>query len=184
MPGQMTVEEMGARYQRVATATVFDTLEELGYSYQCLAPDIRPLTLTMRIAGPAVTLKGARDPRGELKEPLPKFRDYGMHRAFYPGCVVVIDTEKAEGVGCWGDLMSYSAHQRGAVGLVCDGGVRDALAMLEIPRWSVFTRFVTPTSSYHRFKMHDFQIPVSLSGALSHQVAVHPGDWLVGDADG
>jgi len=79
--------------------------------------------------------------------------------------------------GHWGEILAVAAQQRGILGLVLDGGVRDIteLARLEFP---VFARHVTVVGTG---KEHPGQldVPVCAGG-----VVVRPGDLVVGDADG
>ena len=181
------VDNMAERFKNIPSATVFDTMDQMGNPNNVLSLRIRPLRNDMRIAGPAFTVKGARDPRHHDEEPNvrpPKFDDWGMYRAMYPGCVVVIDGGSDEHCGLSGELMSYQSKQYGARGVVVDGGIRDGPGLLLIPEWSVFVRYTSPIESARRYCYVDFQIPIYLSGTLSRYVRVNPGDWIVGDTDG
>lgn len=152
-----------------------------------LSLKIRPLRNDMRIAGPAFTVKGTRDPRHHDEEPNvrpAKFDNWGMYRAMYPGCVVVIDGGPDEHCGLTGEMMSYQSKQHGARGVVVDGGIRDGSGLLMIPDWPVFVRYTSPIESARRYCYVDFQTAVYLSGTLSRYVRVNPGDWVVGDMDG
>ena len=50
----MTTELLGKLY----TGAVADILDDMGYHNQCLPSDIRPLSETMKVAGPAYTVLG------------------------------------------------------------------------------------------------------------------------------
>ena len=83
----------------------------------------------------------------------------------------------ARDFGYWGEVLTTGAQARGLVGLVIDGGVRDGDAL-----------------AAHAFPV--FSTGIALTGATKEQpgsierpvmvgdVAVEPGDWVVGDVDG
>ncbi len=184
---QPAVAEMAIRFKAIPSSTIYDTLEHLGYPNQCLALEIRPLADDMRIAGTAFTVRGGREPRNHHEEPemmLPKFNDWGMYKSLSPGCVIVVNSESERNCGHFGEMMSYTAKQFGAAGMLIDGGIRDKRGLLDIPDWPVFVRYVSPIEGAHRFSANDFDVPIALSGTLTHQVRVDPGDWIVGDETG
>jgi regulator of RNase E activity RraA len=80
--------------------------------------------------------------------------------------------------------MSTAAKARGATGVVIDGGTRDANLMRDISDWSVFTRYTSPIESRHRYRISAIEKPVAISGSLTSQIRVEPGDWVFGDMDG
>ena len=178
---------MAARFKAIPSSTVYDTLEGMGYPNQCLALEIRPLRPEMRIAGVAFTVRGGREPRNHHDEPemmLPKFHDWGMYKSLSPGCVIVMNSESERNCGHFGEMMSYTARQFGATGIVIDGGIRDARGLMQIPDWPVFVRYVSPIEGAHRYSANDFGVPIAVSGTLTSQVRVDPGDWIVGDETG
>lgn len=187
MVAEIPVDEMAERLKQIATATLFDALEQMGRPNQVLSLKIKPLRHDMQVAGPAFTVKGTRDPRHHDEEPgvrPPKFDNWGMYRAMYPGCVVMIDGGPDRHSGLTGEMMSYQSKQYGARGVVVDGGIRDGPGLLRIPDWPVFVRYTSPIESARRYCYVDFQGPIYLRGALSHNVRVDPGDWIAGDMDG
>ncbi|HVX44252.1 MAG TPA: hypothetical protein VHC49_10215, partial [Mycobacteriales bacterium] len=38
--------------------------------------------------------------------------------------------------------------------------------------------------SLHRSRIRDLEVPISMTGTLTSQVRVDPGDWIFGDEDG
>jgi 4-hydroxy-4-methyl-2-oxoglutarate aldolase len=175
---------MVERFRRIPSATIYDVLDSMGLPNQCLSLDIRPLRDDMKVSGPAFTVHGSREPRseGELSESLTK--DFRIFKAMYPYCVVVVNAEREEHCGHWGEMMSYAAKQHGATGIVIDGNIRDKLGLLRIPNWPVFVRKTSPIESNKRWRIREIQVPIVVSGTLTSQVRVNPGDWIVGDADG
>lgn len=182
----LDINEIRNRFLKVASATVYDVLDHMGLPYQCMSLEIKPIKVGMHIAGPAVTIRGNREPRykEEYWEAFPKFRDFGLFKAIYPGCVVVINAEEDRLCGHWGEMMSYSAKQLGATGVVIDGGSRDLEGLLKIPDWSVFCRYTTPIESEKRWRPEDINVPIYVTGTLTAMLRVNPGDWIVGDSDG
>ena len=187
MINDASIPEMAAQFNRIPSATIFDTLDHLGLPNCVLSLKIRPLKPEMRIAGPAFTVKGTREPRHHDEEPgarPAKFDNWGMYRAMYPGCVVVIDGGPDQHCGLTGEMMSYQSKQHGARGVVVDGGIRDGPGLLLIPDWPVFVRHTSPIESARRYCYVDFETAIYLGGTLSTYVRVNPGDWVVGDMDG
>ena len=184
MKEPQSIQEMAERYQRLYTAVIYDVLDSMGYPNQCLDLGIRPLLPHMRIAGPSFTVVGYRDPRSQEEHEPDKTRDFAIFDHIRPGSVVVINAEKDGHCGHWGELMSTAAQARGAVGVVIDGGIRDSGHLVRMESWAVFVRYTSPIESSKRWKVHDFGIPIVMSGTLTSQVRINPGDWIVGDSDG
>jgi len=180
------INEMISRFLKIASATIYDVLDYMGLPNQCMSLGIKPIKYGMHVAGPALTIRGNREPRykDEYLEAFPKFRDFGTFRAVYPGCTVVINAEKDQVCGHWGEMMSYSAKQLGATGVVIDGGSRDLEGLLAIPDWPVFLRYTTPIESEKRWRAEDINVPIYVTGSLTTVIRVNPGDWIVGDSDG
>jgi len=181
----ISVQEMADRYRKIWSATVYDTLDrEFGLGNQILDLNIKPIKDDQIIAGPAFTAVGMRDPRTRDEwadsEKVSKLWDL-----CYPSAIVVINPEKAaEGMGVMGEMTSWHFKQHGARGIVIDGGIRDRLGLFRIPDYGVFCRYTSPIESYPRFRMVDVEVPIVMTGQLSRQLIVHPGDFIVGDADG
>jgi len=178
------VQEMRERYLKVAAASIYDALDAMGYPGQCICLDIKPVTPTVHLAGPAFTVRGSREPRYDDGLKRPQFEDFGLFKAMSEGCIVVINAEADRHCGHWGEMMSYSARQFDAKGVVVDGGTRDREGLAAIPDWPVFARYTTPIESKKRWRPLEFQAPIYVAGTLTSQVRVNPGDWIVGDPDG
>ena len=168
--------ERSARLSRLYTGAVADVLDELGLRDQCLPADIRPLEPTMKVTGPAYTVRG----RARLTEDGtdPRYRQMDMLDAIVPGSVVVIDPGGDDKAAHWGELMSNTARARGATGAVIAGGLRDTPQILAIG-FPVFRRYHSPLTAVHRFDITDFGAPIGIGG-----VAVAPSDFVLGDVDG
>ena len=93
------------------------------------------------------------------------------------GSVIVASVGAEPARGYWGEVLTTGAEARGIVGLVIDGGVRDATA-LEAHDFPVFSSMIA-------LKGATKELPGRVGGqALVGDVLVREGDWIVADADG
>jgi len=93
------------------------------------------------------------------------------------GSVLVADMGGARDFGYWGEVLTTGAEARGIAGLVIDACVRDcdALAAHGFP---VFSTGLALTGASK-------VLPGAIGRAVTvGDVAVEPGDWVVGDVDG
>lgn len=94
-----------------------------------------------------------------------------------PGDVLVVDGKGDQTAALMGTIMMTACQKLGIAGVVLDGAVRDSLELEEMgfPVFSVGTNPNGPTKLVPGRIGH----PVSIGG-----VTVHPGDLVLGDADG
>ena len=77
-----------------------------------------------------------------------------------------------------GEILSGHIQNRGAVGLVCDGAIRDVGNIAKMEGFSAYSRWVNPIG------------PVSADGGSVNDtisvggVVVRPGELVIGDDDG
>ena len=182
---EIPVLEMTERFNKIATATVFDTMDRMNMPNQVLDLNIRPLRDEMHIAGPAFTVRGGRDCRTGREWQPKEMEGRNLWKEMYPGCVIVVDPGLARegGFGFFGEMTSWHLKQMGARGIVIDGGIRDRPGLLKIPEWPVFVRYTSPIESNPRWRMNEIQGPIVLTGQLVKQVRINPGDFIVGDSD-
>ncbi|WP_405651721.1 RraA family protein [Streptomyces sp. NBC_00019] len=143
------------------------TLSEASRLTVALSPELRSLWAGARLCGPAFTVQGAG---GD---------NLALHHAVLqapPGSVLVADLGGAR-YGHWGEIVTVAAQQRGIVGLLIDGGVRDA-AETERLGFPVFSRNNAILGTRKDFRGVLGQ-PVTVGGIM-----VHTGDLVVGDTDG
>ncbi|MBK6007935.1 RraA family protein [Ramlibacter ginsenosidimutans] len=129
---------------------------------------IQPLNRRMKLAGPALTVE---------VRPGDNLMIHAALSLAKPGDVLVIDGKADQTCALMGAIMMNAARQRGLAGVVIDGAVRDAIELEELgfPVFSVGTNPNGPTKEVAGRIGH----PVSCGG-----VTVHPGDFIVADADG
>lgn len=94
-----------------------------------------------------------------------------------PGDVLVIDGKGDQTAALMGTIMITACRKLGIAGVVIDGAVRDSTELEEMgyPVFSVGTNPNGPTKLVPGRIGH----PVTVGG-----VTVHPGDFVLGDADG
>jgi len=166
------------KLRAVSTATLSTQLRKRGIDHHVIA-GLSPTRPDLRLVGFARTLRFL--PLREDVFARMGSGDNAQKRAvdtLQPGEVLVIDCRQDPGAGTIGDILAAAAIQRGATGVVTDGGLRDsaAVAALDIP-----TYYGTPHPAVlgRRHVPVDMDLPVACGGAF-----VNPGDVLVGDQDG
>jgi regulator of RNase E activity RraA len=171
---QLSTEEMSARYRQLYTGAIADVLDDKGLWHQIVDKRIQPLTLEMRVAGPAITMLG----RPERSTDRAIRKGVKAVDAIKPHTVAVMDCSGEEITGHWGELLTNGAMVRGGTGAVIDGGIRDTAAILAL-KFPVYAKYRSPADAKGRWNVVDFECAVKIGG-----VAVRPGDFVVGDADG
>lgn len=92
-----------------------------------------------------------------------------------PGHVLVIDAQGDEINAVIGELIKLYAEQRGCVGFIVDGAIRDVAAFENTP---LYARSVVHCGPY-KSGPGEINVPVSIGGMI-----INPGDMIVGDEDG
>lgn len=162
------------RYEKIFTAAVNDALRERKLLRQTLPNNLVPLRETMKSAGFAFTIKGAKNLtlKNEMAERA-KMLDDIQENSF-----VVWDTSLDMESAHWGECMTMAAQRKHCRGAVVDGGVRDTDRVLELgfPLW---IKFRSSNGMLGRFRISSWQTPISMG-----EVIVHPGDLIFADLDG
>jgi 4-hydroxy-4-methyl-2-oxoglutarate aldolase len=181
-----SVVELQARWDKIRIANLYDTLDKMGYPDQCLDLGIRPLFSGQHLAGKVITARGSRVPHVPQEQRPEGGTNYFMvlHETVYPGSVVVLETGGEPHTGKFGEMTSWSLQQKGARGIVLDSMIRDWLGLEVIPNYTVCARGTSPVESAKRWSITAVNVPIAMPGTLTSQVAVRPGDWIVGGPDG
>lgn len=129
---------------------------------------IAPLSPGMRLAGPAVTVEVRPGDNLMIHAALALAR---------PGDVLVIDGKGDLNSALMGEIMCQQAVALGLAGVVIDGAVRDSEALRALG-FPVFAAGLNPNGPT-KFVPGRLNHPISIGG-----VSIHPGDLVVGDADG
>jgi regulator of RNase E activity RraA len=88
-----------------------------------------------------------------------------------------------EGICYFGELIALGMKERGCVGALIDGGIRDVRWIGE-HQFPVFARYKTSVQSIGRWKVNACQVPVYMRGHDGGNVIVRPGDFILADEDG
>jgi regulator of RNase E activity RraA len=80
--------------------------------------------------------------------------------------------------GIWGELLTTAALNRGSVGAIIDGAIRD-VSKIRAMQFPVFARETCVYDSLNRQRVVDIDVPVEIDG-----VPFHPGDLVFADEDG
>ncbi|OGA95995.1 MAG: methyltransferase [Burkholderiales bacterium RIFCSPHIGHO2_12_FULL_61_11] len=129
---------------------------------------IAPLSPSMRLAGPAFTVE---------VRPGDNLMIHAAMAMARPGDVLVIDGKGDTTCALMGSIMLNACKKLGLAGVVIDGAVRDTEELRELgfPVYSVGANPNGPT----KFIPGRINWPISCG-----DVAIRPGDLIVGDADG
>jgi len=171
-PHDITLEMMR---RALYSAVVSDALDGLGYKNQ-----------SPRVPLPAMTVEGLLVGRARTTLWVDMAHDdprpYALELAAVDACqaddVLIAAAAGSVRSGIWGELLSTAAANRGAVGAIVDGAVRD-VAKMRAMAFPVFARATCVYDSLNRQRVVDVDVPVEIDG-----VTIAPGDLVFADADG
>jgi 4-hydroxy-4-methyl-2-oxoglutarate aldolase len=143
------------------------TLYEASRLDCCLPATLRPAWSGAELVGTALPVRTAPGDNLPLHLALEQAR---------AGEVLVVDAGAAPH-GYWGEVLTVAAQQRGVLGLVIDGGIRDT-ARLEELRFPVWSSWVALRGTA-KADPGSVGVPITLGGAT-----VARGDLVVADRDG
>lgn len=155
------------------TSVIADTLDAQGHVHQMLPPNIRPLRLGMRTCGRALPVLETDSvdpdaPFGVLFHALDDLKPNEIYVA----------SGASSAYSMWGELMTTAAIQRGAVGAIFNGYIRDAVGIAEL-NFPVFSWGSYAADQKMRGRALAFRVPIIVGG-----VTITPGDILFADEDG
>ncbi len=150
-------------FTSIGTATVHEAMGRRG----AVDPRIKPAAPSMRVCGPAFTVRCHPGDNIMLLKAL---------EAAQPGDVIVADMGKPD-EGCWGEMASSAGKARRLGGLVMNASIRDWALVREIG-FPVFSIGVCVKGTV-KASLGTINHPIVCGG-----VAVNPGDLVIGDEDG
>ncbi len=177
MAKKTTVEKL----RQISTATIATCLFKRGLKNQFIqeVSALKPGKMTM--AGQAYTLRYI--PAREDLNPIEIFEDpKHLQRVAVEECpsgyVLVIDSRKDARAASGGSILITRLMKRGVAGIVTDGGFRDSaeIAELTLPAFHKQPSAPTNLTLHQAIAVNE---PISCG-----DVAVFPGDFIVGDDDG
>ena len=174
-------EGIKASLMKATVASLCTALYKRGIRNQFIQ-DVRPVAAkSHNMVGRAYTLRYI--PAREDRNPVsvfqnPRHKQRVAIEECPPGCVLVIDSRKDPRAASAGYILVSRLMIRGCEGIVTDGGFRDSpgIAALDIPAYH--NRPSAPTN----LTLHeacDLNVPIGCG-----DVAVFPGDVVVGDQEG
>jgi regulator of RNase E activity RraA len=169
------------KFMGVSTATLCTALFKRGLRNQFIQ-NVHPLNTKLpNMVGEAFTLRYI--PAREDLNPITVFLDRNHPQRVAveqcpPGAVMVFDSRKDARAASAGSILITRLMVRGAAGAVTDGGFRDSPEIAEMPFPTYHQRPSAPTNlTLHQAL--DINVPIGCG-----DVAVWPGDVLVGDREG
>jgi regulator of RNase E activity RraA len=173
--------ETRQQLMQVSVATLCTALFKRGLRNQFIQ-DVHPLNATLpNMVGEAFTLRYI--PAREDINPISVFLDRTHPQRVAveqcpPGGVLVIDSRKDPRAASAGGILVARLMARGVAGVVTDGGFRDSPEIAKYAMPAYHTRPSAPTNlTLHQAL--DINVPIGCG-----DVAVFPGDVVVGDAEG
>jgi 4-hydroxy-4-methyl-2-oxoglutarate aldolase len=163
------------RYSKLYSGAIADMLDKKGFRNQILPYYITPFTHVDRICGIAFTGQGypaASTRDDDTNERLTMLDSITPYTISVWACGGHLESAH------WGEIMSVAARERGCLGAVVDGGVRDVPYIDEM-KFPVFARFKSVASSIGRWNIRHWQVPIKIGGTT-----IDPGDFVFCDTDG
>jgi len=169
------------KLKKVSTASLCTALFKRGLRNQFIQ-DVGPVAPKgENMVGQAYTLRYI--PAREDRNPIEVFRDPNHPQRIAveqcpAGHVLVMDSRKDARAASAGSILVTRLMKRGVVGIVTDGGFRDAEGISKLDIHAYHNRPSAPTNlTLH--EAYDLNVPIGCGDA-----PVFPGDVLVGDKDG
>jgi len=177
--------ETRAKLSTISAATLCTALFKRGLRNQFIQ-DVRPVNTDLQrtlpnMVGEAFTLRYI--PAREDLNPISVFQDRTHPQRVAieqcpPGSVLVIDSRKDARAASAGSILVSRLMARGCAGVVTDGGFRDSPEIAALPFPAYHHRPSAPTNlTLHQAL--DINVPIGCG-----DVAVWPGDVMVGDREG
>jgi 4-hydroxy-4-methyl-2-oxoglutarate aldolase len=161
--------------EKFTSAVVCDALDSVGRSHQSPRVQLKPYTTDGVLIGRAKTTLW-----GDMSHVDPK--PYELELQAVDGCkpddIIIAAAAGSMRSGIWGELLSTAAKNRGCIGTIVDGAVRDVRQM----RAMGFACFALGTCIYDskdRQRVVDVDVAVEIDG-----VRFETGDLVVADEDG
>ncbi|MCJ8508964.1 ribonuclease activity regulator RraA [Rhizobium lemnae] len=169
------------KLKAVSTATLTTVMLKRGFRNVFIAGIHKINHDAPRMVGPAYTLRYI--PAREDLDHLGVFADRGhpQRRAVEEcpeGAVLVMDSRKDPSAASAGSILVTRLWKRGVAGVVTDGGFRDTPDIAELPFPAYHAAPSAPTNLIRHHAL-DINQPIGCG-----DVAVYPGDILVGDNEG
>jgi len=167
-PIRRKIDRVPAAIVEAARKFQASILADVGGRRGALGGRIQPLSRSMKVAGPAITVE---------VRPGDNLLIHAALQLAQPGDVIVVDGKGDLSAALTGALMAAHAQKAGIAGFVIDGAVRDTEECAE-GSFPIFAAGANPNGPWKNAPGR-INWSVSLAGT-----PVNPGDLIVGDADG
>lgn len=159
-----TTQEQLEALKKLGSATIHEAQGQKG----ALDSGLRAVDPSVRLAGPALTVDCRPDDNLAIHYALTKAK---------PGDVLVVDAKGFTEAGPWGDLLTLASKKLGILGIVLNGAVRDANAIIDM-NFPTFSRGLSIKGT-NKCQPGKVNVPIVIGG-----VHINPGDIIVSDRDG
>jgi len=162
--------------KELSSAIISDALDKIGVQNRIMRPDLKPIFREAKTAGRAYTVEYANLENPD-EYPNMSMREI-VDRHIVKDSIIVIGCNQSKRASIWAEMMSIGAMNRGAIGVVADGPVRDVIEMTEL-QFPVFCTGRTPAAATNRMSVIKHGDCVNCGDLL-----VKTGDIVFGDYDG
>lgn len=174
MPTDATIT-LAMMREHLYSAVVSDALDGLGFKHQSPRLQFTPYTGTNLMVGRCKTTLWADMTH---VDPKPYELELQAVDACLPDDVLIAAAGGSVRSGIWGELLTTAAKNRGCVGAIIDGAIRD-VAKIRSMSFPVYARATCVYDSLNRQRVIDVDVPVDIDG-----VNFAPGCLVFADEDG
>lgn len=161
--------------EHLYSAVISDALDAAGFRDQVLSVSLLPMTGGLCLFGRCRTTEWEDI---DFEDPRPYELELKAVDECEEGDVLIAAAGGSRRSGIWGELLSTAARNRGCVGALVDGAVRDVDKMRSMD-FTVFAAGLCPRDSLHRQRVIAVDTPVVIGG-----VTINRGDFIFADEDG
>lgn len=157
------------------TGVVHDVMRAMGLRDFTLPSELRPIMPERAMAGPAFTIEGRVVEEGDAHETLLAWTGL-LSKA--PAGSIWVSQPNDRVVAHMGELSAETLKNKGVLGCVADGFIRDVNFLLDIG-FQAWCRGFTPRDIVGHWLPAATDVPIVIG-----DVRIEPGDYMVGDRDG
>ncbi len=169
------IPDISDRLAACYTGVLHDVMRSAGLRDFTLPPELHPLFPERSLAGPAFTIEGKVVPRSDAHETLLAWTKL---LSVAPAGTIWVSQPNDRIVAHMGELSAETLKNKGLRGCVVDGLIRDVNFILAIG-FQTWSRGSTPRD------IVGYWLPAATDTVIRiGDVAIAPGDYLVGDRDG
>jgi 4-hydroxy-4-methyl-2-oxoglutarate aldolase len=169
------MDELSERLSRCYTGVVHDTMRAMGLRDFTLPPELRPLLPDRTLAGPVFTIAGEVATSADPHQTLLAWT--GLLSRAKPGHIWVSQPNDRV-VAHMGELSAETLKNKGVLGCLIDGYIRDVNFLIEMGFQS-WSRGFTPRDIVGYWLPTGLDVEICIGDVL-----FAPGDYLVADRDG